>query len=346
MHRMVLNSLGNPGYAFYTSYASFSSFDGTNWAGTGFASGNLGMSSIGGVDAAFDTLDRPVMAYTQWVNGVGGFVYVKRWNDTTGVWGTIASLSLGNTYPYQIQMELATNTRPIIAYQTGHGGSTVHVRGRNGSSWIDYGTPEEGAYAFSLALDNTKQPVLAYEKSGNGVQVLVKKWSTTSGWLPLGGALNFSSSGAKPPVVKTDINGNPVVAWQESYFNPSNPDCECNYIYVKRWNGMSWQRIGGTVTNNARQYEMDMTLDGAGNPYVIWQNNINKALYVRYWNTTESRWLLEGPNPISIVSGSRVGTNPSIAWRNNTLVASWRQPSFVINGISYNGKIQSKRFIP
>ena len=249
MHRMVLNSLGNPGYAFYTSYASFASYDGTNWVGTSFASSSAGASAIGGVDATFDTLDRPVLAYTQWIDGIGGFIYVKRWNATTGVWGTIASLSLGNTYPYQIKMELASNTRPIIAYQTGPGGSTVQVKGWNGATWTDYGNPEESAYAFSLALDKTKQPILAYEKSGTGIQVLVKKWSTTSGWLPLGGPLNFSASGSKPPVVETDTHGNPVVAWSEYNHLVTT---ESSYVYVKSWNGIAGSVLGVQFTNNAR----------------------------------------------------------------------------------------------
>ena len=89
-----------------------------------------------------------------------------------------------------------------------------------------------------------------------------------------------------------------------------------------------------------------MTLDNANNPHIIWQNDVNKALYVKYWNPAQSKWLFAGPNPISYLSGSKVGSNPSIDWRNNSLVASWRRPSLYINGFYYNGKIVTKRYIP
>ncbi len=164
--RISLNSLGNPGAAYYSSYASFNYYDGTQWYGTN----NLdpitsGFTSIGGMDIVFDTLDRPVVAYSQWLGGAGGgFIYVKRFNSSTGNWRTLASLSLGSVYPYRVELELVNNLQPIIAYQTGPGGSTVQVKGWNGSSWIDYGGPEYSSYSFSLTLDKTKNLYLPMER--------------------------------------------------------------------------------------------------------------------------------------------------------------------------------------
>ena len=77
-----------------------------------------------------------------------------------------------------------------------------------------------------------------------------------------------------------------------------------------------------------------MILDGEGNPYVIWTNEMNKSLYVKHWKALENRWRYVGPNPISNVSGKLQLNIPQIDWKNNNLVNSWERPRIII-GIIY-----------
>ena len=335
---MALNSLGNPGIAYYNpsgpfSPPSFAYHDGTAWIGNSnldFRNYNVN-HSIRGIDVAFDLQDRPVVAFTKWFAGIGGFVYVKRLNAATGRWKEHDVISLSG-YPDKIQLKMANNI-PIIAFTSGNV-STLEVKRLSCTtctSWISYGEPESGINSFSLALDKTKNPVLAYGKSGVGM--IVKKWDSIQGqWIFLANPLN-----AYAPAMDTDTNGHPVVVWRES-----------NFIYTKRWNGSTWQSIGNVVTDNAvgtSSYIPSLTLDNEGNPYVLWQGAGN-ALYVKHWKAAENRWRFVGPNPISNVSGYKVGNSATIAWRNNSLVATWRRAPITLGNISYSGGIFSKRYIP
>jgi hypothetical protein len=337
---MALNSTGNPGVAYYNpgypfSPPSFVYHDGTAWIGTS----NLDFNQyninhwIGGIDVAFDTQNRPVVAFTKWFAGVGGFVYVKRWNATTGNWKQYDAIRL-DEYPGKIQLAMANNL-PIIAFTEFHSGF-LHVRRPSCStcsSWISYGEPESGIGNFSLALDKTKNPIIAYGQTGVGM--IVKKWdSIQEQWIFLANPLTVN---AYSPIMDTDTNGHPVVVWQES-----------NFIYAKRWNGSTWQSIGNVITDNAIGTSSNipaLALDNEGNPYVLWQGTGN-ALYVKHWKAAENRWRFVGPNPISNVSGYKVGNIATIAWRNNSLVATWRRAPITIGNISYSGGIFSKRYVP
>jgi hypothetical protein len=340
---MALNSSGNPGIAYYNlgspySPPSFAYYDGTAWVGVN----NLDYKNysannwIRGIDIAFDNQNRPVVAFTKWVAGVGGFVYVKRWSATTGNWKEYDVISLD--HPNAIKLKLANNL-PVIAYTRVHNGSsTLEVKRLSCitcTNWVSYGEPESGITSFSLALDKSKNPVLAYSKFGAGM--IVKKWDSIQGqWVFLANPLTVISYA---PAMDTDTNGHPVVVWQES-----------NFIYAKRWNGNSWQSIGGAVTDNAigtSSYIPALTLDNEGNPYVLWQGTGN-ALYVKHWKAAENRWRFVGPNPISNVSGYKVGNIPTIAWRNNSLVVTWRRERFYdyIADVYYQGGIFTKRYVP
>ena len=341
---MALNSLGNPGIAYYNpsgpfSPPSFAYHDGTAWIGNSnldFRNYNV-YHSIGGIDVAFDTQNRPVVAFTKWFAGIGGFVYVKRLNAATGRWKEYEVIGGLTQYPDKIKIKLSNNL-PVIAYTTFSGGNgTLHVKRLSCTtcfSWVSLGTPESSNGTFSLDLDNLKNPVIANNNQ-------VKKWDNTQAqWVLVGSALPSTLGG----IITMNVNaqGNPIVVLQK-------PNSLTNYstdVYARRWDGSAWQPLGNIVTNNARVYAVNMTLDGEGNPYVIWQNEYDLALYVKHWKAPENRWRFVGPNPISNVSGYKVGNIPTIAWRNNSLVATWRRAYLNLGGISYSGGIFSKRYIP
>ncbi len=105
-------------------------------------------------------------------------------------------------------------------------------------------------------------------------------------------ALILGSSGAKPPVITTDALGNFVVVWSE--YNRIHTT-ESSYIYAKHWANSSWQSLGNFVTDNARTFALDLALDNEGNPYVIWQNDIDKAIYVKHWKAVVvSKYMMAG----------------------------------------------------
>jgi hypothetical protein len=362
-HSMAVDFAGNPGFIYHRGgfpYSSpiFNYRSGSTWIGSIVEPSTQDSNNWNNsLDIAFDTQNRPVVAFSKWVAGVGGFIYVKRWNPSTGVWKTYAPIGLVN-YPNKVELELANNL-PVVAYidGAGNGLSPYVVNAKRLScatctTWTDYGTAETNVSDFSLALDEQKNPLLAITKS-EIVQstfqssLVVKKWNTsTSQWELLGAPL---TSKARNLVIATDPNGYPTVLWLELNNTLDSEALDPAYLYVKRWNSTTnaWQSLGTSVTDNARlYYGADMVLDGEGNPYVIWKNELDKALYVKHWKVAENRWRFVGPNPVSNVLGVSVAGNPQIDWKSNNLVVSWEKPRTFNNGLYYNGGIYLKRYVP
>jgi voltage-gated potassium channel Kch len=358
--KLALDSNATPYVAWYEvatpSRAFVKVWNGSTWQRLG---GKLNVnpnSNINDLAIAVDSLNRPVVAWSEFNRTTGqNYVYVKRWNGTT--WTRIGT-DLTTNYTFYLELVLTSNL-PLIAFDDGVSSNTsnrsIYVKRWNGTVWESYGTPETNSVTFSLARDYLNRPVLAYEKYSNGLtSVLVKRWQNNI-WATLGkGVLNVKKDGSsKPPVIAVDSQNRPVVVWSEyTDFSSNNVT-----LYAKRYSEVStpqWFSLG-TITTTADGYSADLTIDGADTPIVAWTQDyditptsyIDKALYVSRWDSNSTTWQVVGNNPISTLGGYAGSSyTPTMAWSNNTLVTAWRRLSAVYNGALYNGGIFVKRFTP
>jgi hypothetical protein len=101
-----------------------------------------------------------------------------------------------------------------------------------------------------------------------------------SAWVQIGGSLNVDvNQDAEEPDI-TIVNGTPFVTWQEA-------SGTSRQAYVKYFNGVAWEQIGGTLNNNSNQDSYFPKVSSNNNtPYVTCYegNNSNQTVYVKQRN--------------------------------------------------------------
>lgn len=342
--KLALDSAANPYVAWYEvggrERAFVKTWNGASWTLLGSKLNVSADSFIRDIDIEIASNGRPVVAWMEFSRSAGlSIVYVKRWtgSDWTRVGSALGLTGIG----ISVELELI-NDEPVVAYQEGGGSGSISVKRWAGSSltWLPYGAPLS-CITFSFELDKTNSPVVACEQSASSlVSVVVYRWQTST-WALLGGSLNFKQdSGTKPPALVVDSQNRPVVAWIEFASFATNAYA----VYVKRWDGSSWVRLGNFVTNDD-YFSVEIVVDNTDAPVVAWTDQANKALFISRWSG--SSWRPVGKNPVSNIGGYATNVyTPSIAWGNNNLVAAWRRLSASIGGTIYNGGIFAKRYVP
>ena len=149
-------------------------------------------------------------------------------------------------------------------------------------------TPGHAAYEAAAAVDSLDRPVVAWvETTGDtsGLYVLRVRRFENGDWKSLGDVLNVSAGeSAYVPQIVVDGSGAPVVAWWEagSY----------GRVYVKRWNGASWESLGGALyaTQGHSCVHPNLAVDAAGAPWVSFMeyDAATPTVYVMRW--TGSSW--------------------------------------------------------
>ncbi|MFL5356332.1 Ig-like domain-containing protein [Archangium sp.] len=139
-------------------------------------------------------------------------------------------------------------------------------------------------------------------------------------WLPLGGALSAipGNTPAENVTMKVGVDGNPVVAWAE-------PDSGgVKNIYARRWNGASWESLGGALSGVDGSTSADMpamAITPDNQLYLVWQefNGTNINLHGKKWSGT---W--EALPAFDSLSGSAQRIRPAItlAISNTPVVAT------------------------
>ncbi len=167
--------------------------------------------------------------------------------------------------------------------------------------------------------------------------IYVKSWNGSS-WT--GGAIgpgntagNFVTQGDSQII---GIGRKPYIAFLENNRTICYP--WCNLLYVKSWNGSSWNLVGGGPLNKNSNYaaassvadSVSITSDGA-NPIVAWTeytasdfyNETSPQLYVSKWNG--SSWQALGSSINN--DGSDWAYNASITYLNNQPYIAWTERS-------------------
>lgn len=136
-------------------------------------------------------------------------------------------------------------------------------------------------------------------------------WSyTTPIWLSLSNALDVDINHFTfEPSVATDKDGNIIIAWYEQ-----DPNTSQNRIYVKRWNGSSWEQLGPAL-NTALDSSADdpsLVIDYQNRPLLAWHEtdaSFKSSIHLKRWNG--SSWETIGSAGASVTIDE--GEFPSLA---------------------------------
>ncbi len=133
------------------------------------------------------------------------------------------------------------------------------------------------------------QPELTLSKITDraGNELLLSSWGwTLPSWLTVGGTkvndLENSAVSLNPDGLELDASDHPVLVVNERVeIVGSNK----SVLYVKRWTGTQWQRLGDNLkeTDFASSISHTLALDSSDNPYVSWEA-VGGTVQVARWN--------------------------------------------------------------
>ncbi len=188
----------------------------------------------------------PVVAWPE-SDGTVMRVFVYRWDGSAWVQlGGPVGDSPSGTFIFVASLKLDSADNPVVAWDeltTGTSGA-VQVSRWDGNSWQSVGDPVSGpmaSYLPSLVLDGNDLPIVSYvDFDGVNLNVQVSRWDGGA-WVTLGGPIEASAGNTNTTKPSLAFDGSdPVVAWSES-------DGAEQHVYVRRWNGATWQALGGII---------------------------------------------------------------------------------------------------
>jgi hypothetical protein len=290
-------------------------WNGSGWeeVGGGSASGggisnNSGGSSAPSLDIAPD--GTTYVAWQDSTNETNWDIYVRRWNGSnweevgagSASGGGISNDSEGSRDP---SLAIAPDGTPYVVW--GDDSLEIYVRRWNGSSWEEVGTGSATGGGISdnssisenpwLAIAPDGTPYVAWEDYGGGYrsEIYMRRWNGSSweevgaGSASGGGISNTTNSDSGGASVAVAPDGTPYVTWND-YIGGENLE-----IYVRRWNGSSWEEVGagsasggGISDNSGWSAGRSVAVAPDGTPYVAWGDDsispfYNSEIYVRRW---------------------------------------------------------------
>lgn len=139
--------------------------------------------------------------------------------------------------------------------------------------------------AVTISLGMATAPLM--DLAGNMLASSTAWTFSVPTWLPLGGALSAVSGNtpAENVAMMVGVDGNPVVAWAE-------PDSSgVKNIYARRWNGTTWEELGGALSGVDGSTSADMpamAITPDNQLYLLWQeyqsNGTSINLYGKKWS--------------------------------------------------------------
>jgi hypothetical protein len=307
-------------------------FNGTAWAPLG---GCLNVQYAVQPDIALDSSGVPYVAWQEEDVALNDQITVKYYNgsswqplggslnNTPTAVGSGARMAFVGTVPYVVFMEAPNH------YYSGGG---IYVKKWTGSQWDAVGdslnVSSEG-YTASIAVSAGGTPYVAWsEDAPSGATcVYVKNWDGAH-WNLLGGGLNLDQTQkAVEPSIGISASGVPFVVWRESVpYIPFNPTGNGSRLRVKKFNGLSWDLLSGSITVGYWGYtRLPRIALYQETPYVSW-NEGDAGIWgddISYVQTyTSGSWHLLGSplnvngtydaiSPVISISESGI---PSVVW--------------------------------
>jgi hypothetical protein len=289
-----------------------------------------GSASGGGISNS-DNAGRLSMAiapdgtpYVAWhdQSGDDSEIYVRRWNGSS--WeevgagsasgGGISDNSGDSVFP---SIAVALEGTPyVVWYDRSSWVFEIYVRRWNGSSWEELGAGSASGGGISDVVGSRLHS--SSMAIGRALSDIVFRYSNENSSV----YIVFFSPGT-PVAIAPDST--PYVAWQVC-FSWYGFICDHSEIYVRRWNGSSWEEVGagsasgGGISNtNSLSQSPSVAVAPEGTPYVAWYDQDwisfdDSEIYVRRWNG--SSWEEVGAGSASgggISDNSELSAYPSAA---------------------------------
>jgi hypothetical protein len=222
---------------------------------------------------------------------------------------------------------------PILAWLDGLNTSTVQVARWSGTDWQMLspagGVPGDTADTFfgtaralSMAISPDGLPVVAWP--GQKIPTNVAEFVSGTTWTTLGRAPNSDvlSHSVNGPVVRVNSTGEIFLAWIDPQVVGGNAT---ERVSVSRFDGTTWQALGGPLVSGSQARDYDMTIDGSGAPIVADSELLSPngdLLFSYRWNGTAWQAPAPGvaaaPLPLSFVYTPTIAIDGS-----GRLVAAW-----------------------
>ena len=342
-------------------------WNGVTWASLGSTDRSL-VNSAGLPALAFDkALNRVYVAWNEYDYAADPTnfhnVYVSYWEN--GLWkplGGALDRQIGRNAGVR-SLALNASGTPFVVFQECFSASVpwetcpnnnVYVRRWNGSTWVNVGgaldtSVTNNATEAAIAIGGDGLPVVTWQENGGAsgiyppseaTDIIVKKWNGFS-WVRLGGALEVDPNEiALVPVVAVDKQNRPVVAWQQT--SPFTYT-----VYAKRWNGVSWDQLGGALDRNINNSagSPSIVMNSAGNPVVSFNEFVNTQhnVYVKRWVPSSASWANVGGT--LDVSSSRDAIVSSVALTStNKPIVAWQECTDTTWPCTSNNNVYVKQF--
>ncbi|MBI3595617.1 MAG: hypothetical protein HY203_00505 [Nitrospirae bacterium] len=203
--------------------------------------------------------------------------------------------------------------------------SQLYVKRQSEGQWIvEEGSlnldPSQGAANPALSATGPI-PYLAWcEYNPQRVFQLYVKQRSADGWHLAGaGSLNISAArdAIKPAMA---LQGSaPYLAWAEL------SDLNFYQVYVKRWNGSSWDLLGQSLNMDPENHALNPSIAVLGDtPYVAWIETDGKGifqLHVKHWD--QGRWIVDGKN--LNMDPDRHAMSPSLVQAGSMVYLAWTE---------------------
>jgi Bacterial Ig-like domain len=271
-------------------------WDGTTWQQLGDALNTTSDNSASNPSLVVDSQNRPSVAFQENDSVTGdNSIYVKRWNGSA--WITVgAAVATGSAeHP---SLVIGKDVLGVAYTNTNGTNKAVYFKLLDGT-WKQVGTElndvkTQNADYPSLALYESQRlgelvPFIAFQESdGTSNNIYVKQWSDMAkDWLKLDDELDVAvSKEAQHPSLRL-LGDSPIVAWQEE--GSTNGD-----IYVKAFNGMTWDAIGNDdyKTQDSSEAFIATNRDGFSSPALVWRGSDSNGqnVYAKVFDGASSGW--------------------------------------------------------
>lgn len=247
------------------SYIAVKKFNGTSWQALGTY---LSLPPCGGAQFS-DIAVRNGIPYVVWSqnNGYPYKIYVKKFanNKWSLVGGDLVVVSDNDAsiMPVMPRLSIATDGKLVVAWnEVGRGTGLWNYVKRYSNKWQLLGSSVGSAPAPNLALSPANEP---YVTGSNNNQVWVKRWNG-SAWLEVGGNLLVNPQLLPQYPDIQFVGATPYAVWWEGTLAGESPQ-----LYLKKWTGGVWERVGGFVNANSAVSASSPELASDGSiPYVAW----------------------------------------------------------------------------
>lgn len=282
--------------------------------------GNAGFSAgeARSISIAINDNGTPYVAYSDWANGEKATVM----KYANGSWNMVGNGGISPSYASNVSIVIDNSGIPYVLYRSTLDGK-VTVKKYINNSWSVVGN--EGFSAGqtqwpSIAIDNTGTPYVAYVDLANNNKLTVMKYANGS-WNAVGSA-GFSVAEVDMPVITIDSNGTPYVVYKDGTKGytitgvqmPGMPDIpipgmspqpdtvvpdtgSAGKATVMKYMNGSWTAVGSAGFSSTDIKRSDITIDGSGMPYVVYNDNSGNITVMRY---TNGNWAVVGSENFAV----------------------------------------------